>query len=696
MMLKRPKNTEIFFLLLIAGMAIALLGLRAFDLVGYLGDSTLFDDDLRQHLLPFYADQHPHQFQDGFLSDYASAYLPAGYKLLFQAGMQWITPLQASKQLGAFLLLCSFVFLFLCGKTIGGKTGGWSAVLLGCLSPFLLLQTYAGLYRSFSFPLLFSFLFCWYQKRIVWMGLLVIIQTLFYPPLSLVCWLAFSLGHFLPRIKIIKSAWKEYALWSVVTILMGISLVMTSNKPDWMGPVVTIEMAERMPEWHQHGRIEDLPFPSIITSIKKGVLKTVCFAEFMETQCFIAPWKVGAYLILLAGLFLLAIKQWKLASPLIMLVISGLLFFIIARLKAFQLGFPNRFLDYPIIAAALLLWPAAWNWIQAETKPTKYRLLYFSGIAAVLLTFPPVIPLFQKQALSVSKYEDLLHHINDNEEIMLIAGWPESPNDDIPLFSQKEIFIDYEHAHPLYLDYYNQIRIRLIDLIRLTFTTNASQAAAIRDQYGLSHLLVKKSHFSKNRRSPDLFAPYNDLVSFYRKHHQEQDFLFNSPPDYWIDFENDIYLVVDLSALPSQPRQAQPPQPVPLATWHQTIALHDLKFNLSQQRTISLSFSWQISPVENVRRWTVFVHLVHEETGYRFFGDHPLLTGIPEETIQGQNRKEIFFYSKSISVPPKAPSGIYRVEMGITHASHGDRLIRTDVGSLSETVYRHTARLILP
>jgi hypothetical protein len=207
---QKAQSTQNVILFLIAGVAVLLLGMRSLDLAGYLADTSLLDDDLRQHLLPFYAEQYAEKFQDGLLSEYSSAYLPVGYKLLIGIGSGYVSPLLAGKCLGAVLLACSFYFLFLCGNTIGGKTGGWIAVLLGGLSPFLLLQTYAGLYRSFSFPLLFAFLYCWYKKRVIWSGFLLIVQALFYPPVALVCWLAFSLGYFLPRITKVKKEWKKY------------------------------------------------------------------------------------------------------------------------------------------------------------------------------------------------------------------------------------------------------------------------------------------------------------------------------------------------------------------------------------------------------------------------------------------------------------------------------------------------------
>jgi hypothetical protein len=252
-------------------------------------------------------------------------------------------------------------------------------------------------------------------------------------------------------------------------------------------------MATQMPEWRQSGRIKDLPFPSIIESLRQGILKTVCFAEYMESHHRIASWKIWTYLILIAGLFVLALKQWKLISPLVLLAASGLVFFLIARLKAFQLGFPSRFLDYPVIAAVILLWPVCFSFIQTRFKNGKILFAYVSAIVAVLLIFRPINPIFKEQALNISKHEDLLNHIKNNDETMLIAGWPKSPTDDIPLFCQKEVFVDYEHAHPLYLNYYDAIRSRLIDLVRLTFATNELQAASIRDRYGLSHLLVQNS-----------------------------------------------------------------------------------------------------------------------------------------------------------------------------------------------------------
>jgi hypothetical protein len=336
-------HTEAVFTIVLFCIIAVVILLRGFDLSGYVSSSHLMDDDLRQHLISFYAHQAPEQFQDGFLAQYSAAYLPWGYKVLFLCSSILIDPMVFSKILGVLLLSLTLFLAYRVGREIGGRTGGLGMLLLALNCHFLLVQSFSGLFRSFAFPLILAFLLAWYRKNLWAVAATVIALALFYPPLAVVVWTAYSFACILPFFKSIRSNVIPLALWTVTSLCMVCILLAMVSKPDSVGPVVNMEMARMMPEWSVNGRFRDIPFPSTGQAILNSVKMALVHPGTASLKALSSSAREILVLVLFCSLLPLALRNRKTVYPGIALAISGMGWYLLARNSAFSFGYTDRY-----------------------------------------------------------------------------------------------------------------------------------------------------------------------------------------------------------------------------------------------------------------------------------------------------------------------------------------------------------------
>jgi hypothetical protein len=344
------------------------------------------------------------------------------------------------------------------------------------------------------------------------------------------------------------------------------------------------------------------------------------------------------------------------------------------------------------------LWPAAWTGVQHYYRIKNCILLAAAILLLTTLLFPPDTTLFSRSAYDSTRYVKLLDYLRDKNEPMLIAGWPRGAVEYIPVVAHKEVLIDYEHAHPLYLNYYDEVRNRLMDVVKLTYATNITEAIAIRDRYGLTHLLVENTNFDLSKGSPHIFDPYNALVLAYRRGPPPGSHIFSDLSPAWVEYEDDIHTLIDITALSSNAETAVHKDANALAEWHRTIELISFDVGTIQDSTVPATYKWQVSPVENHLRFAVFLHFEHESSDYMFCGDHRFLETFTREEVLMQDPHTVFAIELNHQIPDDAPSGKYRIQLGLIggKSRREDRLIRSDLDNLDQTVWEAPVKITIP
>lgn len=151
----------------------------------YWLDLTRIDDDARAHLLP-YVLPPADRLGDRLLVDYARAYVPLGYRWLFQMAAVAMAPLVFSRILGALLLTATWALAGRVGTPLGGRAGGIAGLLLAVHSAFVLENGFGGMYRGFALPLLLGWLSLMLAGRRKSAWSLLPVMALLYPQAFLV------------------------------------------------------------------------------------------------------------------------------------------------------------------------------------------------------------------------------------------------------------------------------------------------------------------------------------------------------------------------------------------------------------------------------------------------------------------------------------------------------------------------------
>lgn len=535
------------WLLVLGGIVLTLLPYRE-----YLVTRALFDDDQRQHLLPAYARQCPADFREGFLAGYASHYVPPAYGLLIRAGSRFVDPLVFCKALGMGLLVWTYLLGFALGWRLAGPWGG-------CITALLLMHcgevesaTFSGLFRSFGFPLALTFLYGLAARRPGITYGALIAQALIYPPVFLICWLAQALTLGFQFRSLWRGSRRCLLAFAAVSAVCATLLLAFERKPESWGKPFTRAEAGRMEEWQRKdGRLREFPWPSegdqtlkfLQAGLNGNFWARAIVPEWAEAAGANAGLAVSLWIAVLgAALFLRPRPGWLLAFA-----AAAFAVYFASRHLAFRLGWPDRYLLYGLPLCMILLFPVAWR-AAGERSPRWGRIwrgLALAAVAALALVTPLGAGGPQENLCDVRHMEPEWRAARALPSGCLFAGWP-TDLDSLPLLSQKEPFINYEHAYPLYRGYYAAVRERILDSMRLTFATSPAAAAGIVRKYGLTHLLVERQTLTHEGPTPGIFAPYNDLAAALRRGSPPDRFVFNRAPPESIVHDSGRYFIVDL------------------------------------------------------------------------------------------------------------------------------------------------------
>ncbi len=561
-------------------------------------ERALIDDDARMHLLGFYALRFPEAFTDRFLSDYSLAYVPPGYRMLNESFAQFIDPQLFAKILGAVLLITTWSLAWKIGSRLGGLVGAAGSLLLCVHSGFILLHTFGGLPRSFGYPLLFAFVWAWIKRRDIAIALILLAQAAFYPPLFLVCWSASALRVAVHAPAFLTSRRRGLLAFAGTSVVAAAMLVVFARSPDSWGRLATLEDAAAMGEFQRDGgRIKILPLYSVskelYDSAERG-LQGIAGASGQTGPAVGDGAGDGAGVLVTFAFLLVVFPAVLVARPrpswAATLFVSALVVYSVARQLAFHLGEPDRSFKYTLPVLIVLAWPLAWGAARSMTSTSlgtatsglsvhnsavlrvgassnsvlthrnsalsRLGALWQLGLAgAVLAVFAVhgVLPA-DPSAITVDARSELPLHdaiaaIDPAGNPILVAGWPGGPIDNVPLLAGREVFVDYEHAHPYYLGHYAEVRRRIEETLRLIYSTEVAAAREIRDSNALTHLILERGTLAEGSDRPRLFRPLDTTARRLDEESPPELRIFRDPVKAWIAYQDDLYFLIDLRAL---------------------------------------------------------------------------------------------------------------------------------------------------
>lgn len=481
-------------------------------------------DDLRQQIYPLYKHQDKDLFKDDLLTRYFISHTPPAYYYAHYPIVWLIDPVIWSKIAQLALLAVVLVFLYRIGKHLQDPLFGWVLVVLFVHSPALSGLTDGGLPRAYAVPAVTVFLWATITNRPLTAVAATAISAILYPPILLVLgpalaiWLACARP--LPSRRLILSA-----LCASAVITLSI-YPMLDRGPE-IGPIITYTQANSMPEWHQGNRFPFLPIPKLIDRAP---------AQFASA------FTPGPLAWIFAALGLYAVVQLfraksPLALPITAILAVSLIMYEISSWLAFRLHIPDRTLMYSLPVAGLILISLSFASIRA-----------FRGLI-ILITFAlwgtgfnTDLNLWANQSHAAKLYDFIATLPKD----ALIAG-PPMETDNLPLFSQRKVYVSNEANQPLYTTFYRQISERLKTFYAAYYASDRATVQNFAKKTGVHYMLVKTEDFTHRfDRDTYYYEPYNTFIKSLMAGKTPDDFFFAHPPKSSILYDDGYYQLIQL------------------------------------------------------------------------------------------------------------------------------------------------------
>ncbi len=551
----------------------------------YWLDLRLIDGDARAHVLPYILN-HPERLGDRLLVDYARAYVPLGYRWLFQTIDLVLPALVVERLVGLLLLVATWALAARLGWQLGGRAGGLAGLLLGVHSGFVLENGYGGLYRGFALPLLLAWasLVVGGRRPAAWALLPVL--ALFYPQACLVAGLAAALdlawslleergrgsgekrgGRWPWRVAgrpgaadRLRAQRRSLAALAACALLTFLALLPIARRPAFMGDFVTGAEALCMPEfWQPYGRVKFFPQPSPLEQMQRSLGAALVGRSHRppppdkpELPPHSLAIGAAAGLLALVGLGRRIRRGERRLRPILLLILAALGLYTLARARLFILGWPDRFVDYPLALVALMAGPLAWGALpRARRRSASLRLAAGALLAAPFALAHPLPGHVRDLSVDTRPFQPLFRFIAaELPEDALIAGWPDGAMDALPVYGHRAVLANPELGQPMYRRYYEELRQRLQDSVRAYVATSIDDPvfARLRDRWGVTHLLVEKRVYHPVR-PPLILQPFRALArEYYDASDRERHPLYQPPAASRI-YEDDRFILVALDQL---------------------------------------------------------------------------------------------------------------------------------------------------
>lgn len=465
----------------------------------------VFDDDARHHVYWTYKFQDPALFSQDLLTDFISSprWALFGYRTLYWLGAQVCDPLLFSQLLSLLLLGLCGVMMFRVAQPWSvpwGRAGG--AVL--CMLYFVYSFS-GGFPHSFAFPLLLGFLLALQRQAYGAMAGMVVLHSLFYPPIllnalplaALAWWRAWQQNG-------VAKAWRQACTLGLGVgiagaILCSVYVFPPAASQTSFGRMITRSEAYSMPEMSAQGRT-----PFYGSTFLKSVLND--------------RWGFGVERLygFLGILLLMAVVRWpgRLQVPPLVrqMVWTSFLPYAVAHALLFRLHNPSRYVLYTFPIAAMLAiavnlaptaqslqerWPR-WRTLSAALqRQRRWRWVVLAGLACGLWYVQTRYVVYvDPLEVRVDATEMALYrYLESLPKTSRIAGHP-TTMDTIPLLARRTVLVNEELSLPYYTGYYAEVRARLQASLEAYYAEHPSVIEAFVRRYAIDYMVLDTRHFA--------------------------------------------------------------------------------------------------------------------------------------------------------------------------------------------------------
>ncbi|MGZ8451406.1 MAG: hypothetical protein ACXWZE_04885, partial [Candidatus Binatia bacterium] len=191
---------------------------------------------------------------------------------------------------------------------------------------------------------------------------------------------------------------------------------------------------------------------------------------------------------------------------------------VVAWLAAPYLYIPTRYLMFSLPFIVTLIFP--WSLYLLVGRIGKFQTAsrlrdctFLAIIGVYLIAFGGRGNVEIEKGFMVAKAsQPLFAAIAALPKNSLVAGWPYGEIKNIEYAARRNAFLTAQLHQVLHLEFVETMRQRMDAVFEAYFSVDAAPLRRLRDQFGVTHLLVETHHFSDPKRPPEYFSPWRSRI----------------------------------------------------------------------------------------------------------------------------------------------------------------------------------------
>jgi hypothetical protein len=539
-------------------------------------DPHILNEDARQQIYPFFRYADSLLFPNDYIADYYLACLPLGFRALYTISAPLIDPAVSNKIVMYLMLLITVSGLGVVANRLGGKVAAWAAMSLALGASLYIDRMGGGLPRAFGFPILAWALVALSYGRTKWLAALVWLGACFYPVAGVVVGLATAfLVLLLPASdRGDASDWDLRRRLRFLTVVAGVSIalllptVVTSSK---YAPVVTADDLTEYPEAGPSGRYSPgsrAPYGSFFDNASGAMARGFVGAgrplvepAFEWAKDDVPPEsRSSSHQSILIVIAVFSVVGWLFfvassdaARRVLMLGLAAFIGYSLARLVPPYLYLPTRYADYAMpLLAVLMASTSVAGFFSLRDKlggGTKGAFREGATLVFCLFTLAMIGGRGSSQAgLSVEiRKPPLYDAIAELPADAVIAGWPFTAIENVPYVARRTAFLTFETHQAFHRQYLDEMRERMRALIDATLATSNDPLIRLRDEHGVTHMLVYLPHLRGGRLT--YFKPFDEWIAQARQASTGKPLSLRNLVEHHAIYDDGTYALVDLRGL---------------------------------------------------------------------------------------------------------------------------------------------------
>jgi len=230
---------------------------------------------------------------------------------------------------------------------------------------------------------------------------------------------------------------------------------------------------------------------------------------------------------------------------------------VIAWLAAPYLYIPTRYLMFSLPFIATLIFPWSLYLLvgrigRFKTAPRLRDCTFLAIMGVYLIAFGGRGNVeFEKGLMVAQSSQPLFAVIAALPKNSLVAGWPYGEIKNIEYATRRNAFLTAQLHQVLHVEFVETMRQRMDAVFEAYFSVDAAPLRRLRDQFGVTHLLVEAHHFNDPKRPPEYFSPWRSRIGPRLEAVREKAYLMSQPLHQRAAvFNRNGLVLLDLARLP--------------------------------------------------------------------------------------------------------------------------------------------------